>query len=482
MITQPIALLLTFMIQLLAVGSATLLDQLSITLFLLGMQWWALFIRYQIQRGTSTVTAGRIHLVGLLVALALLVVTHLFLLNNFLMLVISAALVVWFWKQGMDQTDPERSEELLTWFFRIGFFIIIVLLVLTVLFQNPATMMVRDAMPTSLPLFFISGLVGLSFSRLANIQRESTRNGASQSSAVRNWTFGLTIAWIMIVVIAFALELYSFQAIQNLIVPVGAFLGNLITWIILGVVQVLGFIFTAIASAIAFLLHLLGISPHAAPPTSHDIAPTPTTTAGAPKLGKTPPPSELALTIGRIILAIIGVVLLFVITRVVSKRWRQISPDDSEEEEREALSRREVLNERRQERQQQGHKPTGVVLETLDPASARARYRELLQSMAEEGADRGRRPGETPSEYQKRLLVLAEQRAPLPSTTVIDERQVAAPATPTILSELTRAYNRERYGTQALDQQKRSFLQQWVPELLQRLKRKPTAPSRPGTR
>lgn len=76
-----------------------------------------------------------------------------------------------------------------------------------------------------------------------------------------------------------------------------------------------------------------------------------------------------------------------------------------------------------------------LVLEPLAADSARARYRAFLQTMAERGQDMGRRPNETPDEYQQRLLLLMKQ-------TPIED----IPLAPTAIEELTHAYVWERYG------------------------------------
>jgi hypothetical protein len=76
--------------------------------------------------------------------------------------------------------------------------------------------------------------------------------------------------------------------------------------------------------------------------------------------------------------------------------------DEEIEEVREGLDARSLLGERWREwwhrRKQRRH--ALFPLEALDPTSARARYRELLQAMAATRSDLARLPAETPTEYE----------------------------------------------------------------------------------
>nr|MDQ2888755.1 DUF4129 domain-containing protein [Chloroflexota bacterium] len=143
---------------------------------------------------------------------------------------------------------------------------------------------------------------------------------------------------------------------------------------------------------------------------------------------------------------------------------RQARPSletDSEEEIREALSVREVLRERRQEHSQQTKNSEEVALEPLDPRSARARYRELLQEMAR--AHLGRRLEETPVEYQKRLGAFIEKASARASP------QEAMPPDRELLDQLTRAYTTERYGGRQAEIGQRADLRAWIVRLGARL-------------
>jgi uncharacterized protein DUF4129 len=161
------------------------------------------------------------------------------------------------------------------------------------------------------------------------------------------------------------------------------------------------------------------------------------------------------------------VVLLVVKARL---RWR-LRPDDDEriEEVREGLDARAVIGKRWQEwwnrrrRRRHGILPS---LERLDPESARARYREMLQAIAEAKGFLTRKPAETPVEYETRLREHLQDEGPNAQHLVGDKD---VPTDTIILDELTRAYVRERYGSKRTEQHKRMQLQVWVPRFIERL-------------
>lgn len=129
-------------------------------------------------------------------------------------------------------------------------------------------------------------------------------------------------------------------------------------------------------------------------------------------------------------------------------------------EQRERLNARSILSERRRQRRQR-HK-TNFKLEPLDPASARAHYRDLLIVANKRGEPIARHPDETPSEYQRRLQSLATELS------VRDGEQPGE----IIVGELTRAYIPERYGKKSVKPGQSSYLRKWMPDFIKRLRHK----------
>jgi hypothetical protein len=143
--------------------------------------------------------------------------------------------------------------------------------------------------------------------------------------------------------------------------------------------------------------------------------------------------------------------------------WGATPDDESEEEIRESLSMQSTLKARREEQRRRAQKTNApAILEPLDPTSARARYRELLQELAWNGEKLGRRANETPSEYEKRLLTLLK-KAPSPAS------GDGTPPDPAMLDELTSAYMQERYGGKHPRLQHDAYVTGWIARFVRRL-------------
>ncbi len=170
--------------------------------------------------------------------------------------------------------------------------------------------------------------------------------------------------------------------------------------------------------------------------------------------------SPEAVLIGRIVLLLIILLVVVLVVRAILKHWRVDEDEEGEEEDREALPVQEILKMRREERRKK-KKDAVPALETLAPDSARARYRELLQTVAVSDEKLTRRSSETPTEYEARLMSRIGHTSANPEQT---------PPDATILNELTQAYARERYGGKNTDATQKNYLNTWVPHLLQRFK------------
>jgi hypothetical protein len=455
---QPIALGLFYLLAIFSEGSSLeFLDSASIALLLLGLQWWAMLVRHLVEHGLSEKAAQLLQFISPFVAFGIILVTYPELLNTIPLLIIAAGLVAWAWKRGIDWARKGLNDEQQILVFRIGFIVLVVVLFMSVLFSvSSSTYIPNGSQPAilaqALPLFFFSGLIALSFTRLGLIRKENAqRPTAAQTASTRRWLVLLTFAWIVIVAAAIALEVFSFQAIQTALIPLWNLLGLLANGIL--------FLIYLLLQAMIYLLTLLGLNSSPRTPPKVTMPKSGQNHLAPPHLHA--PPSSSSPLVGLIILFIAALVIIVFIIRIVRQRWHISHDDEGEEEIREGLSMRSIMQARRQERQKRRQQKRDL-LEALDPTSARARYRELLQTMAAQGSDRGRRPNETPAEYQRRLLMLIE-KAPSAATSS------DAPPDPAILAELTDAYDQERYGGKQLDQQQHTYLRQWVPHLLKRL-------------
>ncbi len=149
------------------------------------------------------------------------------------------------------------------------------------------------------------------------------------------------------------------------------------------------------------------------------------------------------------------------VVRASLRRWLTRNSSEDAAEEREALDARSLLGQHWREwwNRHRRRNDSAIPVEPLDPASARARYREMLQALATSDATLARTPAETPAEYEARLYAYLEE--PALSSDGASESL--------ILEELTQAYTRERYGGKHTDQRQRTRLQNRVPQLIARL-------------
>src|SRR6266704_2287485 len=272
--TQPIVLALTLVAVAFLGSSAVLpLGEGSITLLLLGLHWWAK-------------------------AVCLSVVTHISLLNNIAALFFSIILIIGFWYAGMYRVQTGPNDEYVLTSFKIGLGVLLGVLILTLLIFYPMPQLLQDELTRALPTFFLSGLIGLSFTRIMMIRKESANSAQRglQGEPTQGWLLILTLAWAIVIVSTLAFEVFGFQ----LVVVAASFL-----WSGLGIVA--NFILLLLSP----LFHLFSKFFFPIIPPSQGVPPPQPT----PSNGHPPPLPYLAeiLLIARLVLlAILFVILFFV--------------------------------------------------------------------------------------------------------------------------------------------------------------------------
>jgi Domain of unknown function (DUF4129) len=463
--TQPISLVLLFLASSFEGENASpLFDPVSITLLLLGLQWWAMLVRYLVQqRGLSREWVEVIHVLGLCIAFGLALVTHLQLLNSIAALVVVVGLIVWFWRRGMMLARLERSDEYLITSFKIGFIALLIVLVLTGLYFSPFYQFgltytaLHEAVARGLIIYFLSGVLCLSFTRISFIRRENAYRayGNSMSDSTRLWLVVLMLSWVVITAAAFALETFSFGAVMAVMMWFWNGLGALVNWL-LGLITPL----------LAFLLNLIaGLFPPMQVPSLPSLPYSPA------NQHPTQPPQLPAdvLNLIRLVLLLALLAVLVLVIRAILRRLR-LHTDEESEEVRESLSMQSILRERLGERRKSRQKGDEVVLEPLAPDSVRARYRELLQALADQGAQLAHRPDETPAEYEGRLLALLEKAA-----VSMQEEGNGMPSDAALLHELTGAYVQERYGEKRPQIEHSAYLPAWISRFVKRLSNRDTS-------
>jgi uncharacterized protein DUF4129 len=411
----------------------------SITLLVLSLYWWALLVRQVIQPRIGEQWANLLYLPGLFVTFAVIVGTHTAFAENIPQLVFAAALSTWIWRRGMARVEQGLQEEHLITALKVGFVVLLAMLFFAVVYPQPVSKMLLDALVYALPVFFLSGLVALSLSHFGAIKEEYTcrSSGGSRSDPTSMWLSLLPFLWAAIFLSTIGLAAFSFEPLVIVFSPLVDALRAFLSW----------------------LLSLFASQP---PPTAHRRK----VPHGGISIYLHPHPYhnpysailQLILVIVMVLLALFVLVMVFLLLMKILRKWGSARQSD-EDEVRERLSVRSTLRARRKQRQR---RPT-FALEPLDATSARARYRALLQVMDRRGDDLGRRPEETPIEYQARLLTLVE------NTSHDAAKEDETPADAAILGELTGAYMLERYGGKATDPRQRAYLRTWVPHLVRRL-------------
>ena len=449
--TQPIAIALLLIVPNFFGSDSPYPDAASITFLLLFLHWWSMGTRYVFERrGASPGLFTFYDILGILVALMLLAGTHLAVITDPTFLFIALVVTGWSWKRGADRARIGLNEERLINAFKIGFIILLVIMFFALLSLLASSSRLADAQLLELPIFFLAGVITLSFTRIGIVQKEQARHTMGRRrEKMGSWLTALTITWIVLVAVSVALEALPLQTIMELLSPLWYVLGLLaraIAYLLDFIVTISTDFFALIIALIVLLLHIQNNRPRLA--ASHPG-----------QALHTAQDSGATMFILRILVVVLAIIATVVITRFLQKR-RKGGPDtalDEEEEVREGLDINQILRARREERQQ---RQQAFPLAALDQASMRARYRDFLTSMAARGEVFTRRPEETPTEYQRRILQAARN---VPASSDTD-----TPADPTILDTLTRAYSLERYGGRQADGEQQNFLRRWMPHLVQR--------------
>ncbi|HYX50529.1 MAG TPA: DUF4129 domain-containing protein, partial [Ktedonobacteraceae bacterium] len=381
-------------------------------------------------------------------AVGLTVVTHIWLLNNIAALLFFIILIIGFWYAGMYRVQSGPNDEYVLTSFKIGLGVLLGVLILTLFIFDPIPTVLHDGLTFALPAFFLSGLIGLSFTRIMMIRKESANGDQRglQGDPTQGWLLFLTLAWVIVIASTLAFEAFGFG-------PVVAAVSFL--WSGLGIVA--NFILLLLSPLLSLLSRFF--FPMIAP--SQGI-PFPRPTPGNGHQPSSPYVAVIFLIVRLVLLAIL-LVILFLVIREILRRWRMTPDDESEEEIRENLSRESILKIRRREQRQRQNIDDLTILESLDPNSMRARYRELLQELALNGERLTRQANETPSEYEKRLLALLKKE---PS---IEAKGDDTPTDSAMLDELTSAYMQERYGGKHPRLLHDAYVSVWISRFVRRM-------------
>lgn len=460
--TQPIAIALLLLVPNVFGAGSTYPDAASITFLLLFLHWWSMGTRYVFERrGASPRIFTFYDILGILVALVALTVTHLEAIADPTFLFVALVVTGWSWKRGADRSRAGLNEGQMITAFKIGFITLLFVLVFALLALFAGLSDLSNALLRGLPIFFLMGMITLSFTRIGIIKREQAQHAmGKRREKMGSWLAALTTTWIILVAGSIALEALPLETIKELLSPLWYVLGLLA----LAIAYALDFLATLSSNLLALIIALMVLLFH-----TQNNQPPPPALRPAQAIHASQD-SGILLFILRILLVVVIIIATILITRFLQKR-RQSGQDDAldeEEEVREGLDINQILRARREGRRQ---RQQALPLAALDSDSMRARYRDFLTAMAARGEDFTRHPQETPAEYQRRILHAA-RNIPAPGDT-------DTPVDSTILETLTRAYSLERYGGRQAHDEQHNFLRRWMPHLVQRFSEHFTSKPKP---
>jgi hypothetical protein len=459
---QPVALILALLTRLFVGGhAAPPLNAGVIALLALGLLWWTMLVEHFMHLPSRKKYALWLHLLGWLITFAILVgpyIPSVVVGVQVFQALFDTAVITWFWRQHLPRVQVGFEYEQIARSFKIGLGILLAILLIVVLFPELSTL--RDMLSSVLPVFFLSGLITLSLVRLGMLRSVRRASDSSQADPTRSWLLALTLFGVALLAIIILIEsIFSFSSFELVIAaltPLWNGIGTLVSWILSVFIIV---ILSPVFYLISWLINLLKENGHPQAQKSTQGTFKPPFTSKGPAVI---PPDIIAL--GRWAFLAIALIVLLVVVRATLRRFHILNRNDGIEEVRESLDARSLLGQRWRERwdRRHGAKQT-TMLEPLDPSSARARYRKLLQELALKQGELTRMPAETPIEYEVRLRHYLEQHF------LSSELDNSTPTNPTILDELTRTYAQERYGGRQTSKRQRTYLQTWVPHLLKHL-------------
>lgn len=408
----------------------------SVMLIWWSAYWWAWLAKRQLQPRFGEARANLSYLPALFVVFVLLVGLHPAFVQSVPQLICASGLSLSFWSRGMARVGKSSQEESLLALFQAGFIILLGLLVLALIYPPPAHAVLIDALSTVLPLFCLSGLTALSLSSLSSKYRAGR---ARKDFHIQRTRTGLLTLFVLAVIGA-ATTLLSALLLE----PLEAIFSPLLD---------------RLRAFFNWLLSLFHAEPAPRPPVLKR-PPEPGIDVYPHALSSFPSPLEGILRL--LLIAGIALLTLFMLLALLWLIRRMLRQKDSanEDEIRESISARSILRRRFREK--------GVsAQESVDAASARARYREFLHALERQAEDeQKRRPNETPTEYQRRLL--STMKPAIHGEVYTWD----TPGDAEILEELTGAYLLERYGEKRPDERRLAFLRRWVPLLTGRMIRK----------
>ena len=189
---QPVALVIV-LLAVMVIGTKAIppIGAGGIALAALGLLWWAMIVERAIRRSAKGRRAAWLHSLGWLVAFGVIVGPHLPSLvkgEHIFAALLGTILVTWLWRRSIPRAQAGFEYGQFVTSFKVGFGVLLGILLIVIVLPELHTL--REALGSSLPVFFLSGLVGLSLVRLGAI-RNSRRalDGVPQADPTCAWQY-----------------------------------------------------------------------------------------------------------------------------------------------------------------------------------------------------------------------------------------------------------------------------------------------------
>lgn len=231
---QPIALVIALLTRMVGGTSATApIGVGSIALVALGLLWWAMVVEHIVRHSSRGRRLAWLHQLSWLVTFAAVagpyfpsVVKG----ESIPAVLADTVLILWLWRRGMQRAQTGFEYDQLARSFKVSFGVLLGILFLVIVLSELQAL--RDMLATALPVFFLSGLVGLSLVRLGAIRNSRRALDGSQADPTRSWLLALTLFGVALLAIVIAIEsafsFAAFEVVLTALAPLWNALGTLV--------------------------------------------------------------------------------------------------------------------------------------------------------------------------------------------------------------------------------------------------------------
>ncbi|MCC6704413.1 MAG: DUF4129 domain-containing protein [Thermomicrobiales bacterium] len=352
--------------------------------------------------------------------------------------ILASAVAVVAWWRGMQYgSDPEPfGAERLNTLVKVAWVALVAQVLLVTTLDGDRGDAVADALRIAMPVAAVAGLMLLAIGQIEQARINAARRGGRAPERKGWMLYAALFAVALLVLATLGSALFGGDATSWILAPLGWVVRSVVfvlTWILIGV----AFVFFILFYPIFWLLSRLRADPQPQEEQQQgELGPMQQIIdEGADGL---PEALQTAIEIGAVVLIIAAVLVALALTM---RRVRAQSDVDVADEERESLWSRELAMSQLKGIFRREH---GDELDRIDlrqpPRSVREAYRALQALARRDGVPR--REAETPAEFSRRLAR-------------------AWPSEAAAITDLTRRYERVRYGAAPDEPELTAARQSW---------------------